>query len=122
MTIWKGKSNRKASGGKYHAFKKKRKTELGPDAKPTVAGKEDVKKEIRKRGGDRKIKLVKALFANLPGKKKVKILKVVENQANRHFARRNVITKGALIKTEAGEAIVTSRPAQDGVVNAKLAK
>ena len=119
MTIWKGKSGKKPTGGRFHALRKKRKHELGPDSKPTVASKSDVKKTVRQRGGTTRTKLVKALFANV-GKKKVKILNVVENQANRHFARRNIITKGAKIKTEAGEAIVTSRPTQDGVVNAKL--
>ena len=33
---------------------------------------------------------------------------------------RGIITKGALIETELGKAIVTSRPGQDGVVNALL--
>jgi len=125
MTIWKGKSDKKPTGGRYRAAKKKRKYELGPDAKPTTAGKKALKKIIRKRGGTRKIKLVKALFANISDNaktKKVKILDVVENKANRHFARRDVLTKGAVIKTEAGEAVVTSRPSQDGVVNARLVK
>ena len=125
MTIWKGKSGKKPSGGRYHSAEKKRKHELGPDAKPTIAGKSDIKKTVKQRGGSTRTKLVKALYANVTtaGKtQKVKILNVVENQANRHFARRNVITKGAKIKTSAGEAIVTSRPTQDGVVNAKLVK
>tara|TARA_Y100000310_G_C20623426_1_gene784568 strand:- start:876 stop:1253 length:378 start_codon:yes stop_codon:yes gene_type:complete len=125
MTIWKGKSNKKPSGGKYSFFRSKKKYELGPDAKPTVIGKKDTKKVIRKRGGETRVKLVKAQFANISDNKKtkkVKILNVVENAANRHFARRNVLTKGAHIKTDAGEAIVTSRPSQDGVVNAKLIK
>jgi small subunit ribosomal protein S8e len=44
----------------------------------------------------------------------------VENPANPHYVRRNIITKGAVIKTELGNAKVTSRPGQDGVVNAAL--
>ena len=52
--------------------------------------------------------------------KKVKILSVIENPANPHFVRRNVITKGAVIDTEMGKAKVTSRPSRDGAVDAVL--
>jgi small subunit ribosomal protein S8e len=34
--------------------------------------------------------------------------------------RRNIITKGAVIKTELGDAKVTNRPGQDGLINAVL--
>jgi len=52
--------------------------------------------------------------------KKVKIVDVLENPANIDYSRRGVITKGAVIKTEMGIARVTSRPGQNGVVNAIL--
>ncbi|MEK6949175.1 MAG: 30S ribosomal protein S8e, partial [Nanoarchaeota archaeon] len=42
------------------------------------------------------------------------------NPANRHFVRRNIMTKGAIIETEKGKARITSRPGQDGAVNAVL--
>ena len=51
---------------------------------------------------------------------KTKIIQVVENPANPHYVRRNIITKGAIIETEAGNARVTSRPGQHGVLNAVL--
>lgn len=51
-----------------------------------------------------------------------KILRVKKSPANRDYERRGVITKGAVIETEAGEAVVTSRPTDDGVVNAVLTK
>jgi small subunit ribosomal protein S8e len=38
------------------------------------------------------------------------------------FVRRKIITIGAIIKTELGLSKVTSRPSQDGVVNAVLIK
>ncbi len=50
-----------------------------------------------------------------------KILRVKESPANRDYERRGVITKGAVIETDAGEAVVSSRPTDDGVVNAVLA-
>jgi len=34
--------------------------------------------------------------------------------------RRNILTRGAVIKTEIGDARITNRPGQDGVVNAIL--
>jgi len=53
---------------------------------------------------------------------KSKIVRVKKSPANRDYERRGVITKGAVIETEAGEAVVTSRPTDDGVVNAVLTK
>jgi small subunit ribosomal protein S8e len=34
--------------------------------------------------------------------------------------RQNIVTRGAVIETEAGRARVTSRPGQHGVINAVL--
>jgi small subunit ribosomal protein S8e len=53
---------------------------------------------------------------------KSKIKTVKENPANPHYVRMNIITKGAVIETDAGLARVTSRPGQHGVVNAVLIK
>jgi len=68
--------------------------------------------------------VITADFANVSdasGKAaKSKILRVKKSPANRDYERRGVITRGAILETEAGEAIVTSRPTADGVVNAVL--
>lgn len=74
-----------------------------------------------------KYALMSDLYANVtdPDKKiskRVKILRVVANPANKDLERRGVITRGAVIETELGRAIVTSRPSQDGVINAILVK
>jgi len=45
---------------------------------------------------------------------------ILESPANRHFVRRNIITKGAVIETPNGKAKVTNRPSQEGFVNAVL--
>jgi small subunit ribosomal protein S8e len=50
----------------------------------------------------------------------VKIETVKDNKANLHYMRRSILTKGAVIKTELGDARITNRPGQDGVVNAIL--
>lgn len=74
-----------------------------------------------------KMRLDQAAYANVTdvkdnATKKVKILKVKTNPSNVDYARRGVITKGAIIETELGDARVSSRPGQDGVLNAILMK
>ena len=79
---------------------------------------------INRRGGHTTTGVITADFANVsdPSGKaaKSKILRVTKSPANRDYERRGVITKGAILETEAGEAVVTSRPTADGVVNAVL--
>ena len=77
------------------------------------------------RGGATKIKLASADWAVVTDKStgkssKSKLLRVVKNPANVDYQRRGVITKGAIVDTELGQARVTSRPGQDGVINAVL--
>jgi len=45
---------------------------------------------------------------------------VVRNPVNVDYDRRRIITKGAIIGTSLGEAVITSRPGHNGVVNAVL--
>jgi small subunit ribosomal protein S8e len=47
---------------------------------------------------------------------------VTENPANRHYVRRNIITKGSVIETSKGKARVTNRPGQEGMITAVLIK
>lgn len=91
----------------------------------TKLGSEDRIKITRDYGGTRKVRLLEASTANvyIPDEKKcvkVRILRVLETPSNPELARRGIIVKGAVIDTEIGKAIVTSRPGQDGVVNAVL--
>lgn len=85
-----------------------------------------VKRATRLRGGTVTVGLAAAETANVANHEgkvvKSKILRVKQSPANRDYGRRGVITKGAVIDTEAGEAKVTSRPTDDGVVNAVLTK
>ena len=69
--------------------------------------------------------MLKCEFANVADPKSgttktVKIITVRNNPANPFYARRNITTKGAVIETELGDAVVTSRPGQEGIVNAVL--
>ncbi len=127
MAVWHGKSNRKFTGGLRRTLRARmrRKREMGRLSVLTTLAEADERKTIRVRGGNYKVRLKKAAYANVADPKtgtvkKVKILSLVENKAHRHFIRSNVITKGAIIETELGKARVTSRPNQDGVVNAVL--
>ncbi len=81
----------------------------------------------RCKGGNYKVKCVRAYYANVVDpvskqSRKVKILKLIANPASKDLTRRGVITKGAVLDTELGQVRVTSRPGQDGVVNAILLK
>ena len=118
------RSRRKITGGLYRDYRKKKLYELAGEPTLTVIGKTK-RKIVRVRGGNTKVKVLSIEKANVynPKTKKhqlVKIKSVLENPANRHYVRRNIITKGCIIDTELGKAKVTSRPGQEGVVNAVL--
>jgi len=124
MAIVQSRSRRKPTGGRYIAQRKKKLHELGRPMTLTKLG-PDYATVLRVRGGRKKVRIGRAQIANVydPSSKKhmkLKIETIVDNPANRHFIRRNIITMGAVLKTEKGNARVTSRPAQDGVINAVL--
>ncbi|MBU7017266.1 MAG: 30S ribosomal protein S8e [Theionarchaea archaeon] len=122
MAIWQKRSRRSQTGKLLRSSRKKRKRELGRVFIETKIGPEK-KKIQRTYGGNRKTKLQRSEYVNVvtkEGTKKTKITSVLENRASRHFTRRNIITKGALLETELGKARVTSRPGQHGVINAVL--
>lgn len=126
MAIYKHRSKRKVSGGRYKAAYKKKLRETGRLPTLTKISKEK-KKNLRGRGGSQKTILLSSDIANILDPKtkkysKAKIESVVENPANRHFARRSIITKGTIVKTDKGNARITSRPGQEGTVNAILVK
>jgi len=125
MSVWHGNLHKKkASGGRKRAYRIKRKFEEGRFPAETVMG-ETKKKTVLGRGNCVKVKVLSDKYAcvtNLKDGKteKVEIARVVKNPANVDYNRRGVITKGAVIETSLGLARVTSRPGQDGVINAVL--
>ena len=124
MAIWHLRSKRSPTGKKLNRVRKKKRRDRGSLFLETKIGKRIIKRK-RSKGGNAKAKLSSIDAANLANPKtgkisKAKILAVTENTANPHYVRRNVLTKGAVIKTETGLARVTSRPGQDGVINAVL--
>ncbi|MEM1597988.1 MAG: 30S ribosomal protein S8e [Pyrobaculum sp.] len=124
--FYKGGDLTKPTGGKKRRVRKTKKKALGggPPQIPKL-GENDVRFVERVRGGNVKVRIREVKYANvyIPKEKrhvKAKINSVVSTPANPDYARRNLIVKGAVIQTEVGKAVVTSRPGQDGVVNAIL--
>ncbi len=121
---WQGKSTRKYTGGRIIQARGKRKFELGGETANTHLG-ETIRKTVKTMGGERKVRLLRdetAIVTDPKTKtsKKVKIETVTGNPANVHYVRRNIVTKGSVIKTEIGSARVTNRPGQEGSINAVL--
>ena len=115
MALWQGRSKRKTTGGRYRPIRNKRKFEIGREQQYTTIGKQKLK-YARARGDSQKVRVLMAEKANVldPKTKKVKLVKidsVIESPADPHYVQRNIITKGATISTEMGNARVTSRPA-----------
>ena len=124
MALWQGKSKRKPTGGRLAAHRSKKRSEIGNELQQAKIG-ELTRKVARSRGGTRKNRLLRTDMASVTDHKSgksysSKILAVIENTANPNYVRQNIITKGSIIGTEKGNAKVTSRPGQHGVVNAVL--
>ena len=119
---WRLRSKRAPSGKLLKRNTKKKKYMRGRDFLPMHIGALRAKKK-RTRGDGGKLILLSGDTANIiyKGKsQKTKIISVLKNDADPQLVRRNIITKGSIIQTELGEARVTSRPGQDGVINAIL--
>lgn len=119
---YQGRSPRKRTGGRRRPVRKKRKHELGTGPTETRVGTPALK-TIDVRGGGQKVRAMATDNAHVAVDGEVvsaEIEGVEENPANPNYVRRNIITKGAIIDTSEGRARVTSRPGQDGQVNAVL--
>ncbi|MDP9286608.1 MAG: 30S ribosomal protein S8e [Thermoproteota archaeon] len=119
-------AGRKASGGRRVAPRARRKFELDRYPNEAIAG-TTITNTRRTRGNNKKTALKSAETVNVldPSSKKttkLAIIRVTKNPANKDYERRGVVSKGALVETEAGTAKVISRPGQDGSVNAILIK
>jgi small subunit ribosomal protein S8e len=117
-----GRSPRKRTGGRRRSNHKKKKHELGRQSTETQVGDRKLK-IVDARGNTEKVRAVTTNLASVAdGAETVEatIEQVSENPSNPNYARRNIITKGAVIETDEGRARVTSRPGQDGQVNAVL--
>jgi small subunit ribosomal protein S8e len=117
-----GNSVRRRTGGRRRPKRKKRKHELGRTPAETEVNEPrihaiDCRGNVEKR---RALALDEASVADGGETVKAEIEDVVKNPANPNYVRRNIVTKGAIIETSEGRARVTSRPGQNGQVNAVL--
>lgn len=126
MALWQGESRRKPSGGRLIQSRGKRRYEIARERVPTHVGGHS-QKVMRTKGANQKIKLLQTDTINVTdpsaGKtEKLQIKGVVENQANIHYVRRNIVTRGAVVETDKGKVRVTSRPGQHGALSGVLVK
>ena len=121
MAVWQNRSQTKKTGGRTRPLRKSKKHELGAEFSEPEVGEQKVSTK-RTRGGNQKNIAKRSKTVNLSKNgevQKVEIQSVEDNPANPNYVRRSLLTKGTIIQTEEGKAQVTSRPGQDGVVNAK---
>jgi small subunit ribosomal protein S8e len=125
MSVWHGDMHKKTlSGARKKGYRKKRKYEQGTFPAETIMG-EQKRKVARGRGGNLKLKILSGKHVCVTDRKtgkteKTDVVRVVKNPANIDYDRRGVITKGAVVETPVGQARITSRPGQHGVLNAVL--
>ena len=97
---------------------------MGRTPTETLMG-EGKRKRIDSRSTHKKMPALHLGMANVTDPKngktsRAEIEDVENNPANMDYQRRKVITRGTIIKTSKGRAKVTSRPGQDGILNAIL--
>lgn len=124
MALWQGESKRSKTGRRIRYARGKRKFEIGRERHLSTIGDNRLKK-VRTKGNNRKMRVKSTDIAYVVNPKdnkttKTEIISVVENTANIHYVRRNIMNKGAIIETKLGKAKVTSRPGQTGTINAML--
>jgi len=103
-------SKTRGTGGKRGKRTDKKLRYVGGHFTATKVGKKTSRDVRRARGNVRKVKLKAAQFVNVltkEGMKRVEMRTVLETPDNRHYARRNIVTKGTIVDT-------------DGVVNGRL--
>jgi len=131
MVEWHMKSRRKTSGGIKRTDRRstKKLAWKGGTFSETRLAEKEHRVVSNGRGNSAKTQLRYAVNANVTDSlnktHKIKILNIVQNDANRQYARRNIITKGAVIEVELNgkkHAKVTSRPGQQGIINAVIIK
>ena len=118
------RSKRSASGSRYKSARRKRVYEKAKPPLLTRIGEKKIKKSAT-RGHTSKLRLLtgNTIVVYDPSSKKhtkTTIKAVSENAANRNFVRRSILTKGVVVETDIGKARITSRPGQDGVLDAVL--
>ncbi len=124
MALWQGQSKRNSTGRRIRYHRGKRKFEIGRESHLSTIGNPKTK-PVRTKGNNRKTRILTTNIAYVLDPKtgkttKTEIETVIENSANIHYVRRNIINKGAVVNTKLGKARITSRPGQHGSIQAVL--
>jgi len=114
----------KVTGGRRHPLRSRRKYEMDRFPNEALIGEQiTITRKVRGKNVKTAIKTIDSVNLAINSKiKRVKIIKVLENATNNDYQRRGIISKGAVLETEAGKCRVVSRPGQHGTVNAILVK
>lgn len=115
---------RKPTGGRLRPNRNKRRFEIARELQYPTIGEHSLKL-YRVRGAGRKVRILGCNTINVydPKTKKTSVVKttsVTENTANPNYVQRNILSKGAVVRTELGLVKIRSRPGQDGVLNGIL--
>ncbi|MGY5865463.1 MAG: 30S ribosomal protein S8e [Candidatus Thorarchaeota archaeon] len=124
MGIWHRRSTRTSTGARLKQLRSKRKHQMGRNPTETLMG-EPKRVTIDSRRKGKKTPALRLTQINVtdPAKNvtfRAELQDVEENSANMDYQRRKVITRGTIVKTSKGRAKVTSRPGQEGILNAIL--
>jgi len=124
MGIWHRRSTRTATGARLKQLRSKRKHQMGRNPTETLMG-ETKRVTIDSRSKAKKTPALRLAQVNVTDPVKnvtfrAELQDVEKNPANMDYQRRKVVTRGTIIKTSKGRARVTSRPGQDGILNAVL--
>ncbi|MCP3686444.1 MAG: 30S ribosomal protein S8e [bacterium] len=119
------KAGTSSSGGRLKKARSKRRFEKASEPIMTRISKSTKQKVERTSGANTKLRLLTADVANVFDNKtkkyaKAKIKTVIDSPADKQYIRRNILTKGTVIDTEKGKAVITNRPGQEGAINAVL--
>ncbi|MDA3855287.1 MAG: 30S ribosomal protein S8e [Candidatus Woesearchaeota archaeon] len=118
------RSKKQVSGKRYIPVRKKRAQDMV--GIPALTSIDRLRLKLKRvAGGNQKKSLLstdKVCVSDLGKTQTLKILDVENNPANINFTRRNLITKGAIVKTEKGNVKITSRPGQSGSLFGVLIK
>lgn len=122
---WHLRSLRKPTGGVLKEYRGKKKFQQGGNPILTKLGEEKMRAEKVVSGNvKRRLFNSKKVVVSMGGGRSqvTQIENVLETPDNPNYVRRRIITKGTLVKTKLGNARITSRPGQQGTLQAVIVK
>lgn len=120
MAVRHDRSDTKKSGGKTRSYRKSKKYDIGSEfSSPSLGETKTERKDARGNTEKTVVRTADTVNLAVDGEvQSVEIESVLDNPANDNYVRRSLLTKGTVIQTSEGKARITSRPGQEGVINA----